>query len=203
MSKVEFYLKDIKIYLIAIACLIANFIEGQCLRLPDYMYLQANPWQYTLDSHSRCISELGVGWQLNKKDPSNSFFFALTELNILRFSGKKWVNTKQKKSCFAFGSALIFRWIVPASAKYIKKYPMRPWIQVGSGPNFFLSRYICFKPRPLSIRLQFATHVGIGTRFGKNDKAEVGLFYKHFSNANIRYPNFSIDTIEARIAYWF
>ncbi len=190
------------IRLFLLILIIFSYAEIQASK-PSYIYLQGNPWGESSDSNKVYIGEIGAGWQLRKKDPKDSVFFALTELNIIRFFGKNQLYSKQKKQFNVYGAAFIFRWIVPEKAKYLEQIPLRPWVQIGSGPNYFSTRNVCFKSNPLSTKLQFATHLGVGVRLGVKQHGELAFFYKHFSNANIKYPNYCLDTIEARLGYWF
>lgn len=54
-----------------------------------------------------------------------------------------------------------------------------------------------------STSFQFGDHVGLGTRFGRDQRLEVGYRFQHLSNAGIKRPNSGINFHILRLSYHF
>ena len=169
----------------------------------DYLYMQwatgDGPYKRT---HVK-VAEVGVGKELYKRDPKSSWFFATLEGNWTGFFAVDKRYSAAKQTVHTFAANLNFRWIVPEDSEYLKKFAVRPWIQVGSGPVYFLSRHVAYSGNVLSTNLQFGSQGGVGVRYGPGWHGELGIFWKHYSNANIKYPNYGLDIVEFRAGYWF
>jgi hypothetical protein len=126
------------------------------------------------------------------------------EVGVSGFKSNKQQSLAGKKVVIAFSGSAIFQWILPKERSFLQELPFRPWVQIGSGPLIFTSKKVPFRyDHPLSTHLQFASQFGFGARLGKSEKVDLGLLFKHISNANLELPNSGYDAVLLGMRYWF
>lgn len=124
-----------------------------------------------LDDEIRSIN-LGHYWGLN-----NALSWAVTG----GYYGDKLVDLNAGYACGQFGASLNpFEWM------FVENY---------FGPCYFSEA----KGR-ISGHLQFATNIGAGWRDPKTG-SEIGLNWKHFSNAGLSKPNMGADLLMLSLAF--
>lgn len=65
------------------------------------------------------------------------------------------------------------------------------YVEAGVGPAV-LSRTRLERLR-FSIKFQFGSHIGCGVLFGKNHRYDIAYRFMHYSNADIRRPNYGMS----------
>ena len=90
------------------------------------------------------------------------------------------------------GITPVFRWQADAGRG--------PYLELGVGAHL-LSREYDNDNRRLSGHLQFGSHLGAGYVFSNG--LDLGLNFRHFSNAGISKPNDGVDLMGFRLAYAF
>ncbi|QXL83874.1 acyloxyacyl hydrolase [Comamonas sp. NLF-1-9] len=78
-----------------------------------------------------------------------------------------------------------------------------PWF-VQAGIGITLMDHLYRKPgKAFSTAFNFASHLGVGLRFGEQRQQEVMLSVQHISNARIKRPNPGINLVQLRYAlHW-
>jgi hypothetical protein len=74
------------------------------------------------------------------------------------------------------------------------------YLEAGVGAHLLSDEYDNNR-RQLSGHLQFGSHLGAGYLFGNG--LDLGLNFRHFSNASIREPNDGVNFLGFRVAYAF
>lgn len=77
-----------------------------------------------------------------------------------------------------------------------------PYLEGGVGAHV-LSESSVSDQRRFGGAFQFASHVGVGVRFGPKQRFDLGYQFQHFSNAGISEPNNGINFHQIRLGYWF
>ncbi len=77
-----------------------------------------------------------------------------------------------------------------------------PYLEAGIGAHMLSSLHIT-PYRTFSSHLQFGDHIGVGLRFGYEDRVDIGLRLQHLSNAGLRNPNPGINFLQLRLGYHF
>jgi lipid A 3-O-deacylase len=75
-----------------------------------------------------------------------------------------------------------------------------PYLEGGVGAHV-LSDLDVGTGRDFSTRFQFGDHVGVGFRFGGDERYELGVRFQHLSNGGTRNPNPGINFMLLRLAY--
>jgi opacity protein-like surface antigen len=97
------------------------------------------------------------------------------------------------------GGTLVFRYnFVQPRARLL------PYLQVGAG-----GVYTDIPEKEsgglISLPVEFNLQAGVGTRFMLNDRWSIGVegVYRHISNAEIKKPNFGIDSVGGNLGFGF
>ena len=77
-----------------------------------------------------------------------------------------------------------------------------PYFEVGIGPHMLSSLEVT-PYRTFTTHLQFGDLVGVGVRFGHEERYDFGLRFQHISNGGIENPNPGINFLQLRLQYHF
>lgn len=147
----------------------------------------------TADHHVK-KGDLGVVWDPNLTWwPIGNYHFTLVGEAHLA-----WWHTDEgniNKNIVEFGLTPVFRFERASGA-------IRPYIEAGVGVRLLSHEHIS-DGYALSTAFQFADMVGVGLKFGKDGRYQVGYRFQHLSNASIKRPNPGINFQQIYAQYNF
>ncbi len=80
---------------------------------------------------------------------------------------------------------------------------LAPFLEGGFIGLHLISPTFIYDTRKFGSAFQFGTHLGFGVRVGARHQVDVGYYFQHLSNGEIKQPNNGINFNELHINYHF
>lgn len=80
-------------------------------------------------------------------------------------------------------------------------FNVTPYIELGVGLSWLSETQI--QGRILSLHFQFEDKIGVGMRFGENQRYDISVRAYHYSNASIKRPNSGVNLAMMSVGMWF
>lgn len=133
---------------------------------------------------------LGANWQRPLYESPNWLFAGRTEVNLTHWQST--LDNPLVKSGQIIGIMPLHQLIYRGWKNW------RPMLEFGVGPQLMTSHIIENKQK--STQFQFSDTIGLGVQI---KQFELGYRFTHYSNANIKTPNYGFDTQNIYLSYQF